>query len=971
MTRPRPGAADALVEHVTAAAASLPERALASWLVRRPTPASAVEERLQRWRRQSAHGEQVAFERLCRARGIDDPRTWVSDVATPPGARLPRWAGKLRAFLGLATAGPADLDRRVVADHTATGILFLAGILPVPVTEGAGAAALAPAVTLLRRALRANGIPSRALADDLCRHFAGLLLSTFAGIILSEGLTGGPDAFGGWADLLHVYPAAGRCLGSLLEGYLGYATELCRRLDRDAEALGGLAGRPAGAQVRAVGCRPGAGDLHNGLRSVTIVGLHDGPPVVYKPKDLRHVDALARIVGASGSGLSLPRRMVRPGYGWEEFVEAAEPATADERRSAARELGAWAFLFHVLGATDILGENVRVSGGRIVPVDVETLFRFSFIEPSGDAWLPPSVTGLFSLPLLREAASRVPDAGLMTGPGRVLLGHSDEVVAGYGHAAARAAGRAAAMTAELAQAGDIPVRAILRSTWVYDELRAGSLRAEALSDGIARDLVLERLWAGHLRAGTPAALVAAEVAAIRRLDVPLFACSPGGTRLHAAEPGQPAGPAGPAAALFEPPADQSLARIAALGPADPAELDALRAAMFCAAEHNRSRTVTDITTANRTAGPSRSRTARPGCIPIRRGRAAPDWAERAASAAIQSANWLRSGGPGDAPLAVGLRYEAANDAVVLGGLRPLDLFSGVAGMAVALTSLARLCRDNSVREAAEAARAEAAAAGRRFADDLCQRAEMGRPLRAAGAYEGMSALAALAASAGVGVPPLQRCCEMIACQDLGTVARRPRAMEALGALAAALGFAAAAGIPGTAAAHDEAVGALRSAADRASRSVRFPSSLGLLVPSEQAVAAWALGGTGASASDGKNIAGSGDRLVAAALDPAVLQPITPRALRALDTLGVLAELEVSLVGCRQDGGFAAAAEAAGAILIARHDAAHRWFGDSLAPDRFRLSAVWGTIAVAHLLMGLADAATFSSIRLFEPVPSEG
>lgn len=53
--------------------------------------------------------------------------------------------------------------------------------------------------------------------------------------------------------------------------------------------------------------------------------------------------------------------------------------------------------------------------------------------------------------------------------------------------------------------------------------------------------------------------------------------------------------------------------------------------------------------------------------------------------------------------------------------------------------------------------------------------------------------------------------------------------------------------------------------------------------------------------------------------------------------------------------------------MTRHDATRRWFGDSLAPDRFRLSAVWGTIAVAYLLMGLADPAAFSSIRLSEPV----
>jgi hypothetical protein len=143
----------------------------------------------------------------------------------------------------------------------------------------------------------------------------------------------------------------------------------------------------------------------------------------------------------------------------------------------------------------------------------------------------------------------------------------------------------------------------------------------------------------------------------------------------------------------------------------------------------------------------------------------------------------------------------------------------------------------------------------------------------------------------------------------------------------------------------------------------------MLIPSERALAAWALGRAGAPALGGRTIAGSGDRLVTAALDPQALQPTEPDALRGLDTLGVLGELEVSLVGSRQSDGFAPAAEAAGRILLARHDAARRWFSDSLAPDRFRLSAVWGITAVAHLLMGLAEPGRFSSIRLFEPVPS--
>jgi hypothetical protein len=83
------------------------------------------------------------------------------------------------------------------------------------------------------------------------------------------------------------------------------------------------------------------------------------------------------------------------------------------------------------------------------------------------------------------------------------------------------------------------------------------------------------------------------------------------------------------------------------------------------------------------------------------------------------------------------------------------------------------------------------------------------------------------------------------------------------------------------------------------------------------------------------------------------------------TLGLLGVIdECLLMRESSDGGPAmgVARRAAGAVLARRHHAG-RWFPEDAAPDRYRLSALWGLAAVAHAFCGLAAPERWHSLRM--------
>ena len=59
------------------------------------------------------------------------------------------------------------------------------------------------------------------------------------------------------------------------------------------------------------------------------------------------------------------------------------------------------------------------------------------------------------------------------------------------------------------------------------------------------------------------------------------------------------------------------------------------------------------------------------------------------------------------------------------------------------------------------------------------------------------------------------------------------------------------------------------------------------------------------------------------------------------------------------------ARSAGARILALHGASGRWFPEGVAPDRFRLSALWGLAVVVRVFAGLAAPERWHSLRLLQ------
>lgn len=176
--------------------------------------------------------------------------------------------------------------------------------------------------------------------------------------------------------VLDGYPAMARALHDRAALISRSANELLARLARDRADLASLTGRPPG---RAVAVEV-LGDAHDGGRRVARLRFEDETAVVYKPRDATAETAYAALCQAltrAGlrSGLAAPRALARDGWMWQEHVEPAPCASAQELDAYFERLGAHLALLHALRAVDLHHENVIAAGEHPMLVDLETLLH--------------------------------------------------------------------------------------------------------------------------------------------------------------------------------------------------------------------------------------------------------------------------------------------------------------------------------------------------------------------------------------------------------------------------------------------------------------------------------------------------------------------------------------------------------------------------------------------------------------------
>jgi len=186
--------------------------------------------------------------------------------------------------------------------------------------------------------------------------------------------------------LLGEYPLLARRAVELLASWVDTGVELARHLAEDWALVRERFGLGADA-ARLTEVQAGAGDAHEGGRSVVILGLgpREAPAgaaakLVYKPRSLAadaHFQELLAWLNERGD--HPPFRVLevldRGDHGWLEFVDNRPCADAGEVQRFFRRQGAYLALLYGLEATDFHFENLIACGEHPVLVDLETLFH--------------------------------------------------------------------------------------------------------------------------------------------------------------------------------------------------------------------------------------------------------------------------------------------------------------------------------------------------------------------------------------------------------------------------------------------------------------------------------------------------------------------------------------------------------------------------------------------------------------------
>lgn len=419
-----------------------------------------------------------------------------------------------------------------------------------------------------------------------------------------------------WTALLEEYPILSERLQLEQQRFIANITEVLTCLTRDwAVIVDEFPG--ARGCTHLISLTGGMSDGHRGGHSVMRLGFADRSTdrdaltesfvLMFKPKDLsvdRHFQELLRRCNAAAQrgelslrtlqhgrpaatlGEEFPalyeqRLLPRSGYGWVEYLTAADCADhAAVARFYVRQ-GGFLALLHVLQGTDLHYENIIACGEHPVLVDLETLFHHPFRPRSydsdagarteqrlddsvlrtgllpGRAWGGAAQPGINIGGLGNEDGQAVPQATagfVASGTDEMKLAvkqsfmpkarnlprvrdqiapaaqYVEEIVAGFEAmlrfiCSQRSSWLSAAPDSPLVMFAGDEVRHIVRATTVYAKLLAAATHPDFLRSRKAYEDLL--LLLAESDAHVPAAIVQAELAELRCGDVPFFTTRPG------------------------------------------------------------------------------------------------------------------------------------------------------------------------------------------------------------------------------------------------------------------------------------------------------------------------------------------------------------------------------------------------------------------------------------------------------------
>jgi hypothetical protein len=382
-----------------------------------------------------------------------------------------------------------------------------------------------------------------------------------------------------YPDLYQRYPGLPYIIGNTVNQWHVAVVEMLTRLSDDMQKLQDemFSNRPV---LRLTDVSMDTGDLHDSGRSVALLTFNDGLRVAYKPKDLRIVDQVQRLFVSVNTLMGKPvlhtrKVLLGSGYAWEEFVEHVECADISEVELYYNRYGAMIRMYELLQARDLWLDNVVAHGPWPVVIDLEMVLQ-PWIAPSlarneaefvaqeiieetampiglvamhfpiGPDQPPEDMGGLTTnrplrTPFFKPEVVRTVDSSDQT----VYITNSiytptvngeavdsrlwyDAVVAGYKEFDALLDERVMTEIHTWAKQLDpkLPVRAIYRDTWTYQQALNASCSARNLTSVYRREAFLARFPASRQSLYEYGSVNSnasfSELEQLRRQDIPYF-----------------------------------------------------------------------------------------------------------------------------------------------------------------------------------------------------------------------------------------------------------------------------------------------------------------------------------------------------------------------------------------------------------------------------------------------------------------
>jgi lantibiotic modifying enzyme len=335
-------------------------------------------------------------------------------------------------------------------------------------------------------------------------------------------------------SLFRKFPVLPRLWLQLICQWCDQVTELLARLAADRAALSRafLEGQPVGPLVD---LRCGLSDPHNGGRTVMLLEFATGS-VIYKPRPGNgEWEWFSFLEGMNGRSfypkLRAAHVLRRKDYCWMERVEPSACNDTPAARRFYRRMGGIIGAAYLLRAADCHRDNIIAAGEHPVLVDAEALCHTSS-EPKAQT----SVDLLYRTGFLpgsnrRSLQSRSSVLGNATAGQHIPLiraralkaaNYEREIVDGFCRAWRCVLGTRSGRAAFVRRLGRICSQKRRRIYWPTEKYAAiirASVQPGALRSGVERDLMFSRLCS---RRTVIPSVIHAEIAALKRLDIPYF-----------------------------------------------------------------------------------------------------------------------------------------------------------------------------------------------------------------------------------------------------------------------------------------------------------------------------------------------------------------------------------------------------------------------------------------------------------------